>query len=511
MSAQSIMVLGCTSGAGKSWITTALCRWYARQGLRVAPFKAQNMSNHARVVVSPGGELGEIGSAQYFQALAAGVEPEVRFNPILLKPEADTRSQVVVLGQVRSELHHVPWRERSELLWAFARQAYESLVEEYDLILIEGAGSPAEINLASSDFVNIKTALLAQAACLLVSDIDRGGSFAHLYGTHQLMSPEVRRLVRGFVLNRFRGDAGLLAPGPEMLESLTGVPTLGVVPMVYEHGLPEEDAVPHSSVQPGALSIVVLAAPHASNLDELEPLRRAGAHLCFARDCLAAESADLLILPGSKQARADLAWLRERGLDLAIERHVRAGRPLLAICGGLQLAGLTLHDPQGVEGREGTSSAGEPGLGLLPITTRYTSTKRLARVRARLGGLSGYWARLSHLSVTGYEIHLGESTLSPDHLPHHPPATEALHSEGADSYALGWQAGSVLGIYLHGLLENPAVVEALLGSEQTAGSARAGAASSQPAATHPAVYDQLADVVDRSFRPGSLLALLEQC
>src|SRR5579871_5523362 len=229
--ARCVMVLGTTSGAGKSWLATALCRWYARQGLRVAPFKAQNMSNNARVV--PGlaidgaaPRLGEIGSAQYFQALAARRTPEVRMNPVLLKPEKDTASQVVVLGEVDEALSRMPWRERSELLWQRARPALHALLDENDVVVIEGAGSPAEINLHASDYVNMRTALEAAAACLLVTDIDRGGAFAHLYGTHQLLPPAERALVRGFVLNRFRGDAALLPPGPEALERLTGVPTL---------------------------------------------------------------------------------------------------------------------------------------------------------------------------------------------------------------------------------------------------------------------------------------------
>ena len=206
MTARAVMVLGTTSGAGKSWLATALCRWYVRQGLKVAPFIAQNMSNNARVVPAEGGRAGEIGSAQYFQALAARAAPEVRMNPVLLKPENDTTSQVIVMGRVRADLAELPWRERSERLWPFAREALAALMDENDVIVIEGAGSPAEINLHTSDYVNMRTALHARAACLLVTDIDRGGAFAHLYGTHQLLPPEERALIRGYVLNRFRGD-----------------------------------------------------------------------------------------------------------------------------------------------------------------------------------------------------------------------------------------------------------------------------------------------------------------
>ncbi len=243
MSARCVMVLGTSSGAGKSWIATALCRHYANQGLRVAPFKAQNMSNNARVVPGLPGEMGEIGAAQYFQALAARAVPDVRMNPLLLKPEADTHSQVVLLGQVSPELTELPWRGRSERVWPQIAAALDALRAENDVVVIEGAGSPAEINLMGSDVVNLRVARHADARCLLVADIDRGGAFAHLYGTWALLPEADRARIAGFVLNKFRGDATLLAPAPEQLQELTGVPTVAVVPMRFGHGLPEEDGV----------------------------------------------------------------------------------------------------------------------------------------------------------------------------------------------------------------------------------------------------------------------------
>ena len=319
MTTNALMVLGCTSGAGKSWITTALCRWYANQGVKVAPFKAQNMSNHARVVATVSGGIGEIGSAQYFQALAARIEPDVRMNPILLKPESDARSQVVVLGTARKRLSAMAWRTRAPLLWSHAQQALHDLQHTHEMVIIEGAGSPAEINLADVDYVNISTAIAARARCLLVANIDHGGAFAHLYGTTLLMPAPVRAQLAGYVLNRFRGDASLLSPGPEQLESLTGVPTVGVVPMVRDHGLPEEDAVPANALGSTGPLIVVIATPHVSNLDEFEPLRAAGLRVVFARDPHLIDAADWLILAGSKQSRADLAWLRSTGLDQRIQ------------------------------------------------------------------------------------------------------------------------------------------------------------------------------------------------
>lgn len=275
MTAKCIMVLGTTSGAGKSWLTTALCRYYARQGLKVVPFKAQNMSNNARVVASENGQ-GEIGSAQYFQALAANAVPDVRMNPLLLKPEADTHSQVVLMGQVSEALSAMPWRGRSLTVWPQIAQALDALRAENDVVVIEGAGSPAEINLHASDIVNMRVALHCHAQCLLVTDIDRGGAFAHLYGTWALLPEAERKLIKGYVLNKFRGDVALLAPAPQMLQDLTGVPTVATLPMWWQHGLPEEDGVfDDRSVSAGVVSrtVAVIAYPRISNLDEFQPLK----------------------------------------------------------------------------------------------------------------------------------------------------------------------------------------------------------------------------------------------
>ena len=491
--ARAVMVLGTTSGAGKSWLATALCRWYARRGFKVAPFKAQNMSNNARVVPGPDGRMGEIGSAQYFQALAACAVPEVRQNPVLLKPEADTRSQVVVLGAVRRDLGAVPWRERSEALWPFARDALHALMAENDVVVIEGAGSPAEINLHASDYVNMRTALAVDAACLLVTDIDRGGAFAHLYGTHQLLPAEERALIRGFVLNRFRGDAALLAPGPEQLEALTGVPTVAVLPMWREHGLPEEDGVfddrstgGASSVRP--LRVAVVAYPRISNLDEFQPLRNLpGVRLVWARCPADLDGADWVILPGSKHTTADLAWLRAQGLDLAVARHAGQGGAVLGICGGLQMLGEALIDLHAVDDPLGGNA---PGLGLLPLVTAFEPDKLLQPTQARFATLAapcGPWSALSGVAFDGYEIHHGRTAQHPDL----PAATVAVHNAAGE--VLGWQQGAVLGLYAHGLFESPAVLRALFGAEVR---------------TLDAVFDGLADFLDRHVPEGVLLSLL---
>ncbi len=434
------MVQGTSSWAGKSLLATALCRHFARQGVRVAPFKAQNMSNNARVVAG-----GEIGTAQYLQALAARVEPEVRMNPVLLKPEAETRSQVVLRGVADPELSAVPWRERADLLWPTVAESLRSLLDEYDLVVLEGAGSPAEINLAECDMTNLRAAEAADASVLMVCDIDRGGAFAHLYGTWALMEPAQRERIGGFVLNKFRGDPDLLPPAPERLRELTGVPLAGVVPMIH-HDLPDEDGVARPTVASGAgrPRVDVVLYPTASNLDELKPLE-AAADLRFCCQADELRGAELLVLPGSKHVAADLRWLRERGFGPALREHVARGGRVLGICGGTQMLGEELRDPVGVDG-------GAEGLGLLPLVTTFAAEKLTSRVQARFSpALDGPWAALAGLPFEGYEIRHGRTAAV--------GATEALEPK------LGWADGSVLGITPHGLFEQPELLAALLGAD----------------------------------------------
>ncbi|MBP3980939.1 cobyric acid synthase [Acidovorax sp. JG5] len=484
------MVLGTTSGAGKSWLTTALCRYYARQGLQVAPFKAQNMSNNARVVEGIDGAWGEIGSAQYFQALAARARPEVRMNPLLLKPEADTHSQVVLMGQVSAELTAMPWRGRSEKVWPQIAAALDALRADNDVVVIEGAGSPAEINLHASDIVNMRVARHAQARCLLVTDIDRGGAFAHLYGTWALLPEDERALIHGFVLNKFRGDASLLAPAPQMLQQLTGVPTVATIPMQWRHGLPEEDGVFDDRTQAaGAVhtTIAVIAYPRISNLDEFQPLKNMqGVRLRWARSPADVAGADWIVLPGSKATAADLAWLRAQGLDSAIAAHAARGGAVLGICGGLQMLGEALIDPEGIDGNG-------PGLGLLPLVTLFEPAKTVRHTEARFGQLSaGPWAQLAGVPVAGYEIHHGQTAQHP-----------AMAAQGDVARAvipgLAWQnrAGNVLGLYLHGLFEDAAALQALFGTPGDA-----------PVRTLDAVFDGLADALQAHFAPGVLQSLI---
>ncbi|MET4576561.1 cobyric acid synthase [Ottowia thiooxydans] len=519
MTARCVMVLGTSSGAGKSWVTTALCRYYSNQGLRVAPFKAQNMSNNARVVAhvvraapeavgaqagspQPMHEVGEIGSAQYFQALAARAEPEVRMNPLLLKPEADTHSQVVLMGQVSAELTALPWRGRSERVWPQIAAALDALRAENDVVVIEGAGSPAEINLMANDIVNLRVARHADARCLLVTDIDRGGAFAHLYGTWALLPEEDRARIKGFVLNKFRGDAALLAPAPQQIEELTQVPVVAVVPMRFGHGLPEEDGLFDDSAtgasvvgEAGSSSdadntslrphhIAIIAYPRISNLDEFQPLKNVpGLHVTWARTPSQVRGADTVILPGSKATASDLAWLRDQGLDAAIAEHAARGNRVLGICGGLQMLGEALIDMHGVE-----SQGNAPGLGLLPLVTTFEPQKTVRRSRVRLGEVDGLWSALSLVEVAGYEIHSGQTAQH--------PAMAAKGGVAREVAAgLAWQnvAGNVLGIYLHGMFEDAAVVRALFGAQ---------------ALSLEDVFERLAAEVQADFLPGVLDALI---
>jgi adenosylcobyric acid synthase len=445
----ALSVLGTSSWAGKSLLATALCRWFAREGVRVAPFKAQNMSNNARVV-----DGGEIGAAQYFQALAAGVDPDTRMNPVLVKPESEQRSQVVVDGSLDAALSQTPWPERAASLRPPVERALASLESDFELIVMEGAGSPAEINLVDIDLANRHAGELGEANALLVADIGRGGAFAHLYGTWALLDPAARARIGGFVLNRFRGDSSMLAPAPRELERMTGVPTVGVLPEL-DHGLPDEDGARAPAVMPGAPRVAVIRYPAASNLDEFSTLEQV-AHLRWARTPADLAGVALIVLPGSKEPRSDLAWLRKQGLDEALRGASFHGQRILGICGGLQLLGVDLD--------------GESGVRLLPVSTRFAEAKITRRRNARFAALDRPWDGLAGRDAAGYEIRQGRTEVLGT-------ATDALPD------GLGYVQSNVLGVYLHGLLEDPGTVEALVGV--------------RPRRSLEETFDELADAVDR--------------
>jgi adenosylcobyric acid synthase len=455
----ALAIQGTSSFAGKSLLTTALARSFARRGVRVAPFKAQNMSNNARVVSG-----GEIGVAQYLQARAAGIEPDVRMNPVLVKPEGDTRSQVVINGRPDPAVSRLAWRERPPFLARAIEDSLRSLLSEFELVLIEGAGSPAEINLRDTDMANLLVAELADAPVVLVADIDRGGAFAHLYGTWSLIGESGRRRIGGFVLNKFRGDASLLTPAPEQLEELTGVPLLGVVPWI-EHGLPDEDGAGNPMRRGRRTVVAVLRYPTASNLDEFRALEQV-ADLTWVREPDELRFATFIVLPGSKYVSGDLAWLVRNGFDRVLRERVRAGARVLGICGGLQMLGAQLRDEAGVDGSS-------DGLELLEIETTFSAEKVTRETQSRFANdLPTPWAALRDITVHGYEIRHGSSRLSGE-------TQQALPGN------LGFASGSVLGVYLHGLLESPTVVRALFGTS--------------PRTALESTFDDLADAIDLSL------------
>ena len=424
------MIMGCTSDAGKSLLVAALCRAYADRGLHVAPFKAQNMSNNA--AVTPDGA--EIGRAQYLQALAARVTPEARHNPVLLKPSADTFSQVIVMGRYDPVMTAEPWMDRGPRLWPVVRDALNSLIADSDLVVIEGAGSPAEVNLRATDIVNMRVALECGADVYLVADIDRGGAFAHLLGTWMCLEPAERALIRGFVLNKFRGDPALLGNAMDWLEEQTSVPTVAIVPMLRHH-LPEEDAFHHAAVPvAGDVNIGLVLYPYASNFDEFDPLlHEPGVTVVPVREAGPLDGFDALILPGSKNTAASLRYLRGSGLDRELGRAASAGIPIVGVCGGMQLLGRRIEDPHGLEGGD------LDGLGLLDVTTTLAADKTTRQVEVPWGGGS----------LLGYEIHHGRTSagrLAREHLPG----------------GLGWEQGAVRGVYVHGLFENTAYRQAFL-------------------------------------------------
>ncbi|MFK7916458.1 MAG: cobyric acid synthase [Ilumatobacter sp.] len=419
-----LMVLGCTSDAGKSLLVTALCRWFARQGVRVAPFKAQNMSNNARVVAG-----GEIGVAQWLQAKAARVEPDVRMNPVLLKPEADTQSQVVVRGVVDRALTNTPWNERHDALWTPMAESFDSLARDVELVLIEGAGSPAEINLR--DQVNNRMIEHADAAGLLASDIDRGGSFAHLFGTWSLVPDRTRERLAGYVLNRFRGDPELLAPGPEILTDMTGMASAGVIPML-RHDLPREEGASETSSAPaGAPRMVAPRFPYGSNLDEFHLVSHAVDLRWATRSNEFAQldpARDAILLPGSKHVVADLAWMRTAGIDRAVLDAAGRGVRVIGVCGGAMMLGQRIIDPTGVEG---ASASMVDGLGLMEYSTVMGVEKRTESVVVDVEGRT----------YAGYEIRFGELTNG-----------ERFLTEG-----------NVTATTVHGLFEHPAFIESVVG------------------------------------------------
>ncbi|MFH0810821.1 MAG: cobyric acid synthase [Pseudomonadota bacterium] len=493
MLAPTLMVQGTASSVGKSLLVTALCRLFRRQGLRVAPFKAQNMSLNS--AVTPGGL--EIGRAQAVQAEAAGVAAAVEMNPILLKPEGDARSQVVVLGKPMGSMTAVEYHGYKPQLRRVVADALLGLREGYDLVVIEGAGSPAEINLKEHDLVNMDVARLADAPVLLVGDIDRGGVFASFVGTLELLDPHERALVAAFVVNKFRGDMALLKDGLDFLTRRTGKPVLGVVPYIRNLRIAEEDStsLEDRAARRGSdrdqLNITVIRLPRISNHDDFEPLEHeTGVVVRFVERAEELRGADLVILPGSKNTVADLAWLRANGMFEALKTRARNGEPVLGICGGCQMLGEEIEDPYGVESSEKRVAA----LGLLPLKTRFAREKITAQIGAlALDASFLHHKRAAQEGLSGYEIHMGvvERT-RPCAIPF-----EIRTRNGREEQILEGaidDTGAVVGTMIHGLFENDSVRNCLLAFLRK----RKGlpdAASPRRIPAKEAEYDRLAAVV----------------
>ncbi len=496
--APCLMVQGTSSAVGKSLLTAALCRLFARAGYRVAPFKSQNMALNSAVTV----DGGEIGRAQAAQAEAAGVEPTVDMNPILQKPEADHRSQVVVRGRPVASVSFQEYGRMKPGLFGVVAESLERLRRTHDVVLIEGAGSPAEINLRADEIVNMRIARLAEARVLLVGDIDRGGVFAAFVGTLALLPPDDRARVAGLVVNKFRGDASLLQPGLEELTALTGVPVLGVVPYLTESLVPAEDSLSLEDLErrggEEALRIAVTRLPRIANFDDYEPLaREPGVTLRFARTPAELASADLIVLPGSKNTAEDLAWLRESDLAGSLTRAAGEGRPVLGICGGFQMLGTEVRDPHHVESRAPVTA----GLGLLHAVTTLGRDKTTVRVRGRVADGAALFARAEGSEVEAYEIHMGRTEVGEARRPFAVVARQGVTVEDLDGAVN--DAGNVVGTYLHGLFANDPLRSALLVRLAACRGRVPDPRWGEPSSATER-YDRLADVVAASCDLGAI-------
>ncbi|WP_025916276.1 cobyric acid synthase [Herminiimonas sp. CN] len=444
---RTLMVQGTTSDAGKSTVVAALCRLLAREGVRVAPFKPQNMALNSAVTA----DGGEIGRAQALQARAAGLEPHTDMNPVLLKPSSDTGAQVIIHGQVRADMNARDYHQYKTVAMAAVLESHQRLLAQYEVVLVEGAGSPAEINLRARDIANMGFAEAVDCPVILVADIDRGGVFAHFVGTLACLSDSERARIIGFVINRFRGDISLLEPGLDWLEQQTGKPVLAVLPYLHGLHLDAEDAIQIGQSGSGKFRIAVPVFPRISNHTDFDALRaHPDVDLVFVGPGQAIPGADLIILPGSKNTRADLDWLKAQGWEEALRKHLRYGGKLIGICGGYQMLGKSVADPHGVEGAPGVA----PALGLLDIDTTLTQDKRLAQASGRCAFVDAHAAA----AVAGYEIHMGVS---------HGAALARpafILEDGAQARPEGARSNDdqILGSYLHGLFDHPAACAALL-------------------------------------------------
>jgi adenosylcobyric acid synthase len=459
MLAKTLMIQGTGSSVGKSILVTALCRIFKQQGVKVAPFKAQNMSLNSFVTA----DGGEIGRAQVVQAEAAGVAPTVEMNPVLLKPESDHHAQIIVRGRPWTTISAAHFPELKANLWGTITESIDRLRRDYDLVVIEGAGSPAEVNLKDRDLVNMKVALYCNSPVLLAADIDRGGVFAALVGTMELLDAKEKERVKAFIVNKFRGDISLLKSGLAWLEARTRVPVAGVVPFYHDIHIAEEDSIALEKRQAMKyrrdfdLDIAVIALPHIANFDDFDPLEREPAvrlRYVEAGDDLSAP--DLIILPGTKSTVADLVYLRDSGREQEVVAAVSAGIPIIGICGGYQMLGSVIYDPQQIE----SSNRRTPGMGLLPVSSHFLADKSTHQVKARSLTRFGLLAKAQDAAVSGYEIHMGHTEVSSASRPfliEQRSGKSCSDSDGSLS-----SDGNIVGTYIHGLFNNDAFRRAIL-------------------------------------------------
>lgn len=494
--AKVIMIQGTMSNAGKSLLVGGLCRIFHRDGLRVAPFKSQNMALNS-YITSDGLEMGR---AQVMQAEAAGIEPAADMNPLLLKPSSDMGSQVIVQGKVWGNLTAAQYYREKKRWVPVIMESYRRLADAYDVIVIEGAGSPAEINLREHDIVNMGLAQMVDAPVLLAGDIDRGGVFAQLAGTLLLLSKEEKKRVKGTIINKFRGDVQILRPGLSMLEERTGVPVCGVVPYM-DVDIDEEDSLTSRFAHrfpDGLVDIAVIRLPHISNFTDFAPLEsmpEAGVRYVRTPDELG--SPDAVLLPGSKNTIEDLLWLRQSGLEARIVRYAGQGGIVLGICGGYQMLGESLADPLNTE-----SGKTERGMGLLPIHTVFSSRKHTVQTKGKIAGIGGPLARLAGAFVKGYEIHMGETTIRK------PEEAGCFVETGRPD---GCWMGSVYGTYLHGFFDESRIAQGFL-QALLAHSGKAGriARPMDRSDYKELQYDRLADTVRRSLDMEMIYEILEK-
>ena len=452
MKAKPIMVQGTMSGAGKSLLVAGLCRVFSQDGYRVAPFKSQNMALNSAITA----DGLEMGRAQVMQAEAAGIEPEAVMNPVLLKPTNDTGSQVIVNGQVLGQMSATDYYAFKHNLKPQIMAAYEDLASRFDIIVIEGAGSPAEVNLKDDDIVNMGMAKMAKAPVLLVGDIDRGGVFAQLLGTLMLLDEDEQRMCKGLVVNKFRGDKTILDPGLDILRDRSGLPVIGVVPYTLLD-IDDEDSMSSRLDVRGTvdlLDIAVVRLPKISNFTDFIALDAIeGVGVRYVQRASDLREPDLIIIPGTKNTLADLKWMRESGVEAAILKRVAAGTPVFGVCGGYQMLGLEVSDPYGAEGG-GTMR----GMGLLPMRTVFDPQKRQVQAKGRVLELDGPLAALSGGAVEGYEIHMGTTTLESG------GSVCQLETESGTSGPDGCHEGNVYGSYLHGIFDSKEFAQALVGA-----------------------------------------------